>query len=392
MFRTIKIFLLQNLNFGEYSHLAVMLIILLGIALCAILSYYICKGILYVLEWIIERSPTKWDNDLLDRHFMRGVSQLAPALLVNWLLPSLFTAREQNEVHWVSMFTSLYILWVIVSIMMIFIGNLYQAFSRRKRFRPFAVKGIFQMLKLLAIGAGIIISVSILLGKQPIVILTALGASAAVLMLVFKDTILGLVASIQLTANKMLHRGDWISVPRHDTDGEVIDVSLTTVKIRNWDNSVSTIPPYALVSESFRNYQPMRHSGGRRVTKSVLIDVNTIGFCPRPVIDALFEKGRITGISPQKAENTVNLSLFRRYLENYLKENTEVNDDMIFMVRQLDPTPDGIPLQLYFFTSITEWKIFEHFQSEILNHVYATVREFGLRIFQRPAGSDLNDK
>ena len=158
--------------------------------------------------------------------------------------------------QWVSDLTSLYILWVIVRILNIFLGNVYQAFTKRKRFRPYAVKGIFQMLKLVVIAAGIIITVSILLGKQPMVILTALGASAAVLMLVFKDTILGLVASVQLTANKMLHRGDWIVMPRHDVNGEVLDVSLNTVKIRNWDNSVTTIPPYVLVYDSFSNYEP----------------------------------------------------------------------------------------------------------------------------------------
>lgn len=389
MFREIKSFLLQNIDCGAYSHLVTMAIILLGIAAAAALSYYICKALLYMAEWVIEKSPTKWDDDLLDRHLMRGISQLAPALLVNWLLPSLFSAREQHEVQWVSDLTSLYILWVIVRILNIFLGNVYQALYKRKKFRPYAVKGIFQMLKLVVIAFGIVITVSILLDKQPMVILTALGASAAVLMLVFKDTILGLVASVQLTANKMLHRGDWIVMKRHDVNGEVLDVSLTTVKIRNWDNSVTTIPPYVLVSDSFSNYQPMRQSGGRRVDRSIYIDVNTVGFCTEERIESLRASGRLDGISDILASEMVNLSLFRNYLERWLASHPDVNEDMLLMVRQMDPTQAGLPLQLYFFLRATEWKEFERLQSDIFDHVYAVIREFGLAIFQRPAGTDI---
>ncbi len=389
MFREIKSFLLQNIDCGAYSHLVTMAIILLGIAAAAALSYYICKAMLYMAEWVIEKSPTKWDDDLLDRHLMRGISQLAPALLVNWLLPALFSAREQHEVQWVSDLTSLYILWVIVRILNIFLGNVYQAFYKRKKFRPYAVKGIFQMLKLVVIAFGIVITVSILLDKQPMVILTALGASAAVLMLVFKDTILGLVASVQLTANKMLHRGDWIVMKRHDVNGEVLDVSLTTVKIRNWDNSVTTIPPYVLVSDSFSNYQPMRQSGGRRVDRSIYIDVNTVGFCTEERIESLRASGRLDGISDISASEMVNLSLFRNYLERWLASHPDVNEDMLLMVRQMDPTQAGLPLQLYFFLRATEWKEFERLQSDIFDHVYAVIREFGLAIFQRPSGTDI---
>ncbi len=270
---------------------------------------------------------------------------------------------------------------------MIFIGNLYKAILRRDNLRVYAVKGVFEMLKLIIIGVGVIIGLSLLIGRSPLAIITALGASAAVLMLVFKDTILGLVASVQLTANKMLHRGDWIMAEKQGVNGEVIDVSLTTVKIRNWDNSVSTIPPYTLVSESFRNYQPMRESGGRRVERAVYIDISTVRFCTSAEIEKLVSAGMLpedTDLSLQ-----VNLSLLRVYLERYLSSHPSVNTDMLVMVRQLEPTPSGLPLQLYFFTNTTEWKDFERIQSAIFDHVYAVVGEFGLRIFQTPAGSDL---
>lgn len=386
---TIKHFLYAHIQ-GEGHEGIIQGVLLLGIFLAAVTAYYVCKWGLYLVGFAIDKSPTKWDDDLLDHRFMRGVSQLAPALVVDRLLPAFFRVNESNYVHWIDVLTSFYILWAVIRIVAIFIENLYTAMSRRKRTQPYAVKGIFQMLKLVAIGIGIIIGISILIGKEPVAILTALGASAAVLMLVFKDTILGLVASVQLTANKMLHRGDWIVAERHGANGEVEDVSLTTVKVRNWDNSITTIPPYALISESFRNYQPMRRLGGRRVERSIYIDVNSVRFCTPEEIMDLSGRGWLEGIQPDTAARQVNLTLLRRYLESYLARHKEVNHQMLMMVRQLDPTQSGIPLQLYFFTRQTDWKKFEHLQADIFDHIYAVIHEFGLRIFQTPAGTDIS--
>lgn len=253
----------------------------------------------------------------------------------------------------------------------------------------YAVKGIFQMLKLLVVGVGVIIAVSLMIGKEPGVILTALGASAAVLMLVFKDTILGLVASVQLTANKMLRKGDWIVADKYGANGEVEDVSLTTVKVRNWDNSISTIPPYALVSESFRNYQPMRIAGGRRVDRSLYIDMSSVRFCNEDELRELESRGWLEGVPLDRAARQVNLTLFRRYLEKYISLNKDVNQTMLHMVRQMDPTQSGLPLQLYFFVKKTGWKDFEHIQADIFDHVYAVIGVFGLRVFQTPTGTDI---
>lgn len=387
-FQELRRYLAVNVDQVYDIHLSP-IIILLGIALVAVLSYYLCKLILYGVESLIALTPTKWDDDLLNRRFMRAVSQIAPALVVNWLLPAFFTSRDGETIHWLKNLTSLYILWAVIYIVRISIDNLYVAVRNREAVRKYAVKGIFQMLKLIAIGVGIIVGISILIGREPMVILTTLGASAAVLMLVFKDTILGLVASVQLTANNMLHRGDWIVVDRHQANGEVEDVSLTTVKVRNWDNSITTIPPYALVSESFRNYQPMRDLGGRRVERAIFIDVNSIGFLGDDELRQLHDAGWLEGLSLEKARHQVNLSLLRRYLERYLATHHDVNNAMLYMVRQMEPTPSGLPLQLYFFTRSTAWKDFEHIQSDIFDHVYAVIRRFGLRIFQTPAGLDV---
>ena len=384
----IKIFLHAHIQ-GEHQTQIITFMLLAAIFLTAMVAYYICKWLLYLVGIAIDKSPTKWDDDLIDHRFMRAVSQLAPALTVNWFLPAFFRANESDSVHWIKVLTSFYILWAVVRIAVIFIENLYKAMSHRKRTQPYAVKGIFQMLKLVMIGIGIIIGISILIGKEPIAILTALGASAAILMLVSKDTILGLVASVQLTANKMLHKGDWIVAEKHGANGEVEDVSLTTVKVRNWDNSISTIPPYALISDSFRNYQPMRRSGGRRVERSIYIDAESIRFCTEAELLELDRRGWLENIPVDRAARQVNLTLLRRYLEKYIARHKDVNPDMLHMVRQMQPTPSGLPLQLYFFTHRTGWKDFEHVQADIFDHVYAVIQEFGLRIFQTPSGTDI---
>lgn len=376
---------------GAHQAGIISFLLIAGIFITAVAAYYICKWLLYLVGIAIDKSPTKWDDDLIDHRLMRAASQLAPALTIDWLLPAFFRANEADYVHWIKLLTSFYILWAVVRIVVIFIENLYKAMSKRKRTRPYAVKGIFQMLKLVIIGLGVIIGISMLIGKEPIAILTALGASAAILMLVFKDTILGLVASVQLTANKMLHKGDWIVADKYGANGEVEDVSLTTVKIRNWDNSVSTIPPYMLVSDSFRNYQPMRKSGGRRVERSLYIDVNSVRFCTEAELLELERRGWLDDLPIDRAARQVNLTLLRRYLENYISHHHEVNAAMLHMVRQMQPTPSGLPLQLYFFTHRTGWKDFEHVQADIFDHVYAVIREFGLRVFQAPAGTDITE-
>lgn len=365
------------------------LVLLLCIAVAAVAAYYLTKGFLMLFERVITHSPTKWDDDLLNERFTRALSQLSPALVVSWMLPRFFGDGVES-VGWIDVVTSLYILWAIVYIIVIFLNNLYDAMAKREALRPYAVKGIFQMFKLIIIGIGVIIGLSLLIGKTPIAILTALGASAAVLSLVFKDTILGLVASIQLTANKMLERGDWITVPNRDLNGEVIDVSLTTVKVRNWDNSVTTVPPYSLITDSFRNYKPMQVSGGRRVDRAIYIDVNTVRFLDEAEISALAADGLIAPSSVGSGRREVNLGLLRGYIEHYLATHADVNPELTLMVRQLEPTPSGLPVQLYFFTRSTQWIVHEHVAADIFDHVYATIGRFGLSIFQTPAGTDIS--
>ncbi|MDE6272179.1 MAG: mechanosensitive ion channel family protein [Muribaculaceae bacterium] len=361
------------------------IIMALATILCAIAGYYVTIFILRVVAIIVETTETDWDDDLINAPLLKALSQLAPAWIIDLLLPDCFPSSGllASVIH---IITAFYIIWVTVYAINTFLDNLLYAFSRRDKFMPYAVKGIFQMGKLIFIGMGVIIGISILVGKSPVAILTALGASAAILMLVFKDTIMGLVASVQLTANKMLRKGDWVIVPKHGANGEVIDITLTTIKIRNWDNSITTVPPYSLVAESFQNYQAMRESGARRVARSVFIDITSVGQLNDEKIEELRIDGKLPPLSEKTHQSNINLTLYRDYLERWIEGHPNVRTDLLYMVRQLDPTPSGLPLELYFFLGVTEWKRFEHLQSSILDHVYATAPLFGLRFFQTPTG------
>lgn len=386
MFQQFSEFLAMNIT-GAGSGVIIGVILLTGIALAAVIGYFLTKWTLELFEKLISRTKTKWDDDLLNPLMLRAISQLTPAIVVNWLLPGLF-GTSVSAIKWLTALSSLYILWAAVRIVTIFFDNLYNAFLHRRRFRAYAVKGIFDTFKLISICIGVIIGLSIVIGKSPVVIITALGASAAVLLLIFQDSILGLVASVQFTANKIMTRGDWIEDKSHDINGEVLEVSLTAVKVRNWDNSVSTVHPYALMKGSFRNYQPMRKSGGRRVDRSIFIDLNTVRFLTADELISLRDESFIT--DEEMNTRQVNLKLLRSYLERYLVNHDNVRHDMTTMVRQLEPTTSGLPLQLYFFVDNVAWEAYEALASDIFDHVYAVVSLFGLHMFQTPAGTDLS--
>lgn len=389
MFEQLRSYLSSTI--GIHQGLPLTLTLLAFIACVCVASYYICKFLLAGVERVVHRTSTDWDDDLITPRFLRAVSQLAPAFVVSWLLPGFFQASD-SDARWLSTITSLYIIVALVRAIIILLSNLKNAFQRRENLRIYATSSIFQTIYLIIIAIGALFGLSLIIGRSPMVIITALGASAAVLMLVFRDTILGLVASVQLSANKMLKHGDWIVAEKHGANGEVIDVSLTTIKVRNWDNSVTTIPPYSLVSESFKNFEPMRISGGRRVDRAIYIDVNTVRFCSREELEKLEAEGWLDGLDIDKAAKMVNMHLLRIYLLNYLRGREDIRKDMTLMVRQLDPTQSGLPLQLYFFTAVTEWTKFETIQSDIFDHIYAVIRLFGLRIFQTPAGTDISSK
>lgn len=263
---------LTNVGGEEFSGKFGFSTTLLAVVFVAWIAYEVFRRIVSpMIIYLADKTHTEWDDDLLTPEVLRAFSQMMPAIVVAWLLPKMFVNHETLYI-WIKKLTLFYIVWSCVHLVNKVVEAIFQAFDKRDYGKVHSLKGTFQMLKLIVIGVGVITGAGILFDRSPIAILTAFGASAAVLMLVFKDTILGLVAGVQLTANKMLQKGDWIICQKAGANGEVIDISLTTVKVRNWDNSVITIPPYNLVSDSFQNYQPMRASGGRRVSRFVYID------------------------------------------------------------------------------------------------------------------------
>ena len=261
--------------------------------------------------------------------------------------------------------------------------------SEDDKLKNHALKGFYQMLKLAVICIGSIIIVSTLIDKNPIAILTGLGAGTAILMLVFQDTIKGFVAGVQLIANDMLRPGDWITMPKYGADGDVMEVTLTTVKVQNWDKTITTIPPYALVNDSFQNWRGMFDTGGRRIKRSINIDMNTVRFCTDEEM-AEFRKQPWMEDFEATGKEEVNLYIFRHYIEYYLRHHPKVNSNMTLLVRQLQPTAQGMPVELYFFSANTEWTYYEQIQAEVFEHVLAMLPVFNLRAFQNPTGIDFH--
>ena len=321
---------------------------------------------------------------------MKAFSRMIPPIILYALLPFAF-GKSPQLLNFLLKICLIYL--DIVSILLIgtFLNSLYNISSEHEKLRNRPLKGIYQMIKLITITIGIIILISILMDQDPTSILAGLGASAAVLMLIFKDSILGLVAGVQLSANDMLRPGDWITMPKYGADGDVLEVSLTTVKVRNFDKTITTIPPYALVSDSFQNWRGMRETGGRRIKRSIFIDMTTVHFCSEREKEMFASRGWIDEAQAKPETQVVNLYVFRNYLQNYLKEHPRTHKELMIMVRQMQPTSEGLPLEIYCFSNTTVWPEYEQIQGEIFDHILAVIPEFGLRIFQRPSGNDLTN-
>jgi miniconductance mechanosensitive channel len=277
---------------------------------------------------------------------------------------------------------------MVVRVICIFLTSLYTISNEHEKLKTRSMKGFYQMLKLIVISIGTIFVISELINKDPYMILTGLGAGTAILMLVFQDTIKGLVAGVQLTANDMLRPGDWITMPKYGADGDVIEVTLTTVKVRNWDKTITTVPPYALVNDSFQNWRGMFDIGGRRVKRSINIDMHTVRFCTAEELAYFKQQPWMEGFE-ETGQEEVNLYIFRHYVMYYLTHHPKVNQEMIMLVRQLQPTAQGMPIELYFFSANTAWVKYEALQAEVFDHVLAMLHQFDLKVFQSPTGLDL---
>lgn len=359
--------------------------------------------ILRVVDAITRRTPFDWDSVFVRNGVFTRLSHLVPAIVLQWLTRWFFPDHP-TVIGAVDVFVSLYLVLIAFIVFDAVINSVIELL-RKTHAAELPLRGFGQALKLVAFLVGLIFSVSILFDKTPFYILSGLGALTAVLMLVFRDPILGFVAGIQLSANKMVRVGDWIEMPTHNADGDVLEVSLTTVKVRNWDNTFTAVPAYDLITQSFKNWRGMQDSGGRRVKRAIILDVHSIRFVDEAMRERFskfqmlrpYLEMRLTEIEDWNREHNAdltemvngrrltNIGCFRAYCIAYLRNHPRVKQDMILLVRQLDPGPHGLPLEIYLFTATTAWVDYESIQADIFDHLYAVLPLFGLRAYQFPS-------
>jgi len=405
--------LLQNWLLGhgvsdaQSVYLAHLLAAVAVLVLAALANFVAKRYVLSALTYIISKTESKWDDAVLRERTLNRLANLAPALVIYVLAPIAFEGLDSVIliVRGALQVYMLVILMLALDSLLNAFEAIYHDFSAS---REIPIKGFIQVLKLVLYFLTGILIIAILLGKSPIYLVSGIGALAAVMMLVFRDAILGFVAGIQLAANRMVRVGDWIEMPNYGADGDVLEVALTTVKVQNWDKTITTIPTYALISESFKNWRGMSESGGRRIKRSVSIDMSSIKFCDEEMLERF---SRIQYISKyiEKTKNEVNefnqtskadtanlvngkrmtnIGTFRAYVKAYLQNNPAINQDMTFLVRQLPPSEKGLPIEIYVFSKDTAWANYEAIQGDIFDHILAVVPEFDLRVYQSPAGAD----
>lgn len=344
---------------------------------------YLCQAIFVGgMRRYTKRAPHQWNTLLMKRKVVHHLIHVLPGILVYFLLPLAFV-RGKEILEFSQKICAVYIIAAIlftINGLLLVMLDVYNAKDKQKS-RP--MKGFVQVLQVLLFIIGGIIIIAVLLDKSPMTLFAGLGASAAVLMLVFKDSILGFVAGVQLSANDMLRIGDWISLPNDTANGTVEEITLNTVKIRNWDNTISTVPPYTLVNNSFQNWRGMQESGGRRVNKNIYLDMTTLKFCTPDMLDVIRKDVPLMAdYQPAEGEVPTNAQLYRIYIERYLRSLPVVNQDLDLIISQKEPTTYGVPVQVYFFSRNKVWKEYERIQSDIFDHLLVMVGKFDLKLYQ----------
>lgn len=344
---------------------------------------YLCQAIFVGgMKHYTKRAPHQWNTLLMKRRVVHHLIHILPGILVYFLLPLAFV-RGKEILDFSQKICAVYIIAAIlftINGLLLVMLDVYNARDKQKN-RP--MKGFVQVLQVLLFFIGGIVIIAVLVNKSPMTLFAGLGASAAVLMLVFKDSILGFVAGVQLSANDMLRIGDWIQLPNGVANGTVEEITLNTVKIRNWDETISTVPPYTLVNNSFQNWRGMQESGGRRVNKNIYLDMTTLKFCTPEDLDAIRKNVPLMAdYQPAEGEVPTNSQLYRIYIERYLRSLPVVNQDMDLIISQKEPTTYGVPIQVYFFSRNKVWREYERIQSDIFDHLLAIVGKFDLKLYQ----------
>jgi miniconductance mechanosensitive channel len=381
------------------------LVLILGIGL-----YYLTKLIIIrVIKRIAAKTKSIWDDVLIEKKVFNRMAFLIPGILFYQTIPTTLDDFSNEIVNLALKLTNIYIIGVFLIIINSFFNAVYEVYQKSEYAKYHPIKGYIQVGKIILFIVCILMILSYLFNQSPLYMLGGLGAFSAVLLLVFKDPILGFVGGIQLSANDMVRQGDWISMPKFGADGTVMEISLTTVKVQNFDNTITTLPTYSLVSDSFQNFRGMKESGVRRIKRSINIDITSVKFCTPQMLEKFRKIGLIRGYIDEKQleldryneENNINASIlvngrrqtnigiFRIYLERYLENHPMVHNDSDQLVRQLQPTSIGIPIEIYAFIRETEFIRFENVQSDIFDHIMAIIPQFELRVFQSPTGDDL---
>ncbi|MCW8924732.1 MAG: mechanosensitive ion channel [Xanthomonadales bacterium] len=377
------------------------------LALSVIANFVARRYILSVLTHIVAKTRAQWDDAILQHRVLSHLAHLAPGLVIYLLTPLALGGLDSA----VMVIRSAALIYLVIVVMLTFDALLNAAEDIYRQFDvsgEIPIKGFVQVLKIAVYFLSTIFVISILLDKTPVYLLSGIGAMTAVLMLIFRDAILGFVAGIQLAANRMVAVGDWIEMPKYGADGDVLEVTLTTVKVQNWDKTITTIPTYALISESFKNWRGMQESGGRRIKRAINIDMGSVRFCDEEMLERFGKIQYIAGYIEQKkrelaefnhagnVDNTslvngrrmTNIGTFRAYVTAYLENHPQINRDMTFLIRQLRPTEHGLPIEIYVFSKDQVWANYEAIQADIFDHILAVIPEFDLRVYQNPTGND----
>jgi miniconductance mechanosensitive channel len=397
------------IEWGVNNEVAVWINILFGlvsISLVAWLADYVSRVIIIkIIHRLARKTTTTWDDHLVEKRFFHRISHIVPAIVVYFSI-GLVLLHYPKLTEVIRSGIDIYIIVMVVMAIDAFINASHLEYQSLEIAKTRPIKGYIQVAKIIVFFISGILILSILLHKDPSRLLTGLGAMAAVLLLVFKDTILGFVASIQLSANDMVRVGDWITMPNRGTDGNVVEISLNTVKVQNFDKTISTIPTYSLVSESFTNWRGMECSGGRRIKRSISIDMKSVKFCDDKLLGKLAQHSVINSLiekhlplkQSKKSENEIavsdfhrltNLGIFRKYIEAFLKNQENIRKDLNMVVAELQPTETGIPIQVVVFSKDIKATGYENLQSEIFEHILAVLPEFELKVFQNPSGYDI---
>ena len=362
------------------------------------------KVLIKPIELIVRRSAFKWDDLLVKHKLLNKIALMIPAIVIALFAPAFPSISDV-----IYRLVTTYLIFIAAVVIDAFLDVFTSAYQSLETSRDKPIKSYMTVVKLMVYIIAGVIAVSVLTGISPWGILSGIGAMTAVLLVVFRDSLLGLVASIQISKNNLVSIGDWIEVPRYQADGDVIDITLTTIRIQNWDKTITTVPSYAIISESFKNWKGMFQAGGRRIKRSVFIDTSSVRFLDDELYDRLYKiqilrpylesrkkeieefnrRNEIDVTEPVNGRRMTNIGTFRAYLTAYLRNHPGTNKDLIMMVRQLQPTDTGLPLEIYAFSRDTSWVNYESLQSDIFDHIFATLPHFDLRVFQNPSGNDL---